>query len=161
MTDRLGAQGTVCAGGRYDDLIVQMGGKAAPAVGWALGVERVLDLLTEQGTPVPAATPDVYAVVPEASAMPIALLALQQLREAGIRVLMHASTVEGLSSIKSQFKKADASGAAYALIFGSDELARGEVTVKPLRDGGGVQQVRLLAEVAAWAITLQSLTLHS
>ena len=87
--------------------------------------------------------------------------ALQQLREAGIRVLMHASTVEGLSSIKSQFKKADASGAAYALIFGSDELARGEVTVKPLRDGGGVQQVRLLAEVAAWAITLQSLTLHS
>jgi histidyl-tRNA synthetase len=161
VTDRLGAQGTVCAGGRYDDLIVQIGGKAAPAVGWALGVERVLDLLKEQGTTVPGSAPDVYAVVPEASAMPVALLALQQLREVGIRVQMHASTAEGLSSFKSQFKKADASGAAYALIFGGDELARGEVTVKPLRDGGGVQQLRLLAEVASWATTLQSSTLHS
>lgn len=160
VTDRLGAQGTVCAGGRYDDLIVQIGGKAAPAVGWALGVERVLDLLKEQGATIPGAIPDVYAVVPEASAMPVALRVLQQLREAGIRVQMHASTVEGLSSFKSQFKKADASGAAHALIFGGDELANGEVTVKPLRDGGGVQQLRRLAEVAAWAITLQSRTPH-
>jgi len=161
VTDRLGAQGTVCAGGRYDDLIVQIGGKASPAVGWALGVERVLDLLKEQGTAVPGCAPDVYAVVPEASAMPVVLLTLQQLREAGVRVQMHGSTVDGLSGFKSQFKKADASGAAYALIFGSDELARGEVTVKPLRDGGGAQTVHLLAEVATWAATLQSSTLLS
>ena len=70
VTDRLGAQGTVCAGGRYDDLIVQIGGKPAPAVGWALGVERVLELLKEQGAAVPAAAPDAYAVVPDAGAMP-------------------------------------------------------------------------------------------
>ncbi len=160
VTDRLGAQGTVCAGGRYDDLIVQIGGKAAPAVGWALGVERVLDLLKEQGATVPGATPDVYAVVPDASAMPVALLTLQQLREAGVRVQMHAGTAEGLGSFKSQFKKADASGAAHALIFGGDELARGEVTVKPLRAGGGAPQLRLLAEVAVWATLLQSPTFH-
>jgi histidyl-tRNA synthetase len=70
VTDRLGSQGTVCAGGRYDGLFEQLGGKPAPAVGWAIGVERVLELLKEQGTAVPASTPDAYAVVPDAAAMP-------------------------------------------------------------------------------------------
>jgi len=156
VTDRLGAQGTVCAGGRYDDLIVQIGGKAAPAVGWAIGVERVLELLKEQGSEIPQPVPDVYAVVPYAAAMPVALRTLQQLREAGVRAQMHAATAEGLGSFKSQFKKADASGAAFALIFGADELARGEVTVKSLRDGAGAQVGRPLAHPAAWAGTLQS-----
>ncbi|MGJ7579606.1 histidine--tRNA ligase [Variovorax sp. RHLX14] len=156
VTDRLGAQGTVCAGGRYDDLIAQIGGKPAPAVGWAMGVERVLDLVKEQGTVVPMSVPDVYAVVPEAGAMPVVLRTLQQLRDAGVRVQMHAATADGLGSFKSQFKKADASGAAYALVFGGDELARGEVTVKSLRDGGGAQTARPLADLAAWAVTLQS-----
>jgi histidyl-tRNA synthetase len=156
VTDRLGAQGTVCAGGRYDDLIVQIGGKAAPAVGWALGVERVLELVKEQGTPIPLPVPDVYAVVPDTAAMPVALRVLQQLRNAGVRVQMHAATADGLGSFKSQFKKADASGAVHALIFGADELARGEVTVKALRDGSGAQIARPLADVAAWAATLQS-----
>jgi histidyl-tRNA synthetase len=156
VTDRLGSQGTVCAGGRYDDLIVQIGGKPAPAVGWAIGVERVLDLMKEQGTPIPAPVPDVYAVVPDVEAMPVALRTLQQLRDAGVRAQMHAATVDGLGSFKSQFKKADASGATYALIFGADELARGEVTVKALRDGTGAQTARPLAELAAWAATLQS-----
>ena len=156
VTDRLGAQGTVCAGGRYDDLIAQIGGKPAPAVGWAMGVERVLDLVKEQGTAVPMPVPDVYAVVPEAAAMPVALRTLQQLRDAGVRVQMHAATADGLGSFKSQFKKADASGAAYALVFGGDELARGEVTVKSLRDGSGAQTTRQLADLAAWAATLQS-----
>ena len=156
VTDRLGAQGTVCAGGRYDDLIVQIGGKAAPAVGWALGVERVLELVKEQGTPLPLPVPDVYAVVPDAAAMPVALRTLQQLRDAGVRAQMHAATADGLGSFKSQFKKADASGAAFALIFGADELSRGEVTLKALRDGSGAQTSRPLAEVAAWAATLQS-----
>ncbi|SEL52273.1 histidyl-tRNA synthetase [Variovorax sp. YR750] len=156
VTDRLGSQGTVCAGGRYDDLIAQIGGKPAPAVGWAMGVERVLDLMKEQGTDIPLPTPDVYAVVPDAAAMPVALRTLQQLRDAGVRVQMHAATVDGLGSFKSQFKRADNSGATYALIFGADELARGEVTLKALRDGSGAQTARSLAEVATWAATLQS-----
>ena len=160
ITDRLGAQGTVCAGGRYDDLIVQIGGKAAPAVGWAMGVERVLDLLKEQGATVAQPVPDVYAVVPDAAAMPVALRTLQRLREAGISVQMHASTAEGLSSFKTQLKKADASGARHALIFGGDELARGEVALKPLREAGAPQVTCLLAEVAIWAATLQSPTPH-
>jgi histidyl-tRNA synthetase len=156
VTDRLGSQGTVCAGGRYDDLIVQIGGKPAPAVGWAIGVERVLDLMKEQGTPIPLPVPDVYAVVPDVAAMPVALRTLQQLRDAGVRAQMHAATVDGLGSFKSQFKKADASGATFALIFGADELARGEITVKALRDGTGAQTARPLADLAAWAATLQS-----
>jgi len=156
VTDRLGSQGTVCAGGRYDDLIAQIGGKPAPAVGWAMGVERVLDLMKEQGAEIAAPAPDVYAVVPDAAAMPVVLRTLQQLRDAGLRVQMHAATVDGMGSFKSQFKKADASGATYALIFGADELARGEVTLKSLRDGSGAQIARPLAEVAAWAATLQS-----
>ncbi|MDM0081061.1 histidine--tRNA ligase [Variovorax sp. J31P179] len=156
VTDRLGSQGTVCAGGRYDDLIVQIGGKPAPAVGWALGVERVLELVKEQGTPIPLPVPDVYAVVPDAAAMPVALRTLQQLRDAGLRAQMHAATADGLGSFKSQFKKADASGAAHALVFGADELSRGEVTVKSLRDGSGAQTTRALTDLAAWAATLQS-----
>ncbi|QNK66756.1 histidine--tRNA ligase [Variovorax sp. PAMC26660] len=156
VTDRLGSQGTVCAGGRYDDLIAQIGGKPAPAVGWAMGVERVLDLMKEQGTDIPMPVPDVYAVVPDAAAMPVVLGTLQQLRDAGVRVQMHAATVDGLGSFKSQFKRADNSGATYALIFGADELARGEVTLKALRDGSGAQTSRTLAEVATWAATLQS-----
>jgi histidyl-tRNA synthetase len=160
VTDRLGAQGTVCAGGRYDDLIAQMGGKPAPAVGWALGVERVLELVKEQGATVPMPVPDVYAVVPDAAAMPVALATLQSLRDAGLKVQMHAGTADGLGSFKSQFKKADASGARYALVFGADELARGEVAVKPLRDGSvgaGSQRTEALADVAAWAPALQTL----
>ena len=156
VTDRLGAQGTVCAGGRYDGLFEQLGGKPAPAVGWALGVERVLDLVREQGAAVPVPAPDAYAVVPDAAAMPVALRTLQQLRAAGVRVQMHGATADGLGSFKSQFRKADASGAAHALVFGADELARGEVAIKPLRDGGGAQVARPLADVAAWAATLQS-----
>jgi histidyl-tRNA synthetase len=156
VTDRLGSQGTVCAGGRYDDLIVQIGGKAAPAVGWAMGVERVLELLKEQGAELPAPVPDVYAVVPDMAAMPVALRTLQQLREAGVRAQMHASTADGLGSFKSQFKKADASGAAFALIFGADELARNEVTVKSLRDGSGAQRTESLTSIGNWFHTLQS-----
>ena len=156
VTDRLGSQGTVCAGGRYDGLFEQLGGKPAPAVGWAIGVERVLDLMKEQGAVIAAPVPDVYAVVPDTAAMPVVLRTLQQLRDAGVRVQMHAATVDGMGSFKSQFKKADASGATYALIFGADELARGEVTLKSLRDGSGAQTARPLAEVATWAATLQS-----
>ncbi len=147
VTDRLGSQGTICGGGRYDYLIEQVGGKPAPAVGWALGVERVLELLKEQGTLPDAVGPDVYAIVPDASALPVVFATLQTLRAQGLSVQMHASAGEGMGSMKSQFKKADASGARLALIFGGDELARGEVTVKSLRDGVGAQQTSLLVDV--------------
>ncbi|SFM39702.1 histidyl-tRNA synthetase [Variovorax sp. OV329] len=156
VTDRLGSQGTVCGGGRYDDLFVQIGGKPTPAVGWALGVERVLELLKEQGGQVPVPVLHAYAVVPDAAAMPVVLRTLQQLREQGVRVQMHASSADGLGSFKSQFKKADASGAAFALVFGADELARGEVALKSLRDGQGEQSAHPLAELAALAAHLQS-----
>ena len=158
VTDRLGSQGTVCAGGRYDDLIVQIGGKATPAVGWALGVERVLELLKEQGVQPALPVPHAYAVVPDAAAMPVVLRTLQQLRDAGVRVQMHGSGADGMGSMKSQFKKADASGAEFALIFGADELAAGQVTVKALRDGCGAQSTQPLAEPALWAHHLQSKT---
>lgn len=156
VTDRLGSQGTVCGGGRYDDLFVQIGGKPTPAVGWALGVERVLELLKEQGAQSPLPVPHAYAVVPDAASMPVVLRTLQQLREQGVRVQMHASSADGLGSFKSQFKKADASGASFALIFGADELARGEVALKSLRDGKGEQVAHPLEELAALAAHLQS-----
>jgi histidyl-tRNA synthetase len=157
ITDSLGAQGTVCAGGRYDDLIAQIGGKPAPAVGWALGVERVLELLKEQGVAVPALVPDAYAVIPDINALPVALVALQALRAAGVSVQMQAASGEGMGSMKSQFKKADGSGAAHALVFGADELAAGEVTVKALRDGSGAQVRQPLADPGTWAATLKQM----
>ena len=156
VTERLGAQGTICGGGRYDYLIEQVGGKPAPAVGWALGVERVLELVKEQGEAFSAPVPDVYAIIPDAAALPVAMRTLHTLRAAGVAAQMHAGGAEGMGSMKSQFKKADASGAAYGLIFGADELARGEVTVKALRDGQGAQRSERLDAVAQWAQTLQS-----
>ncbi len=158
ITTRLGSQGTICGGGRYDYLIEQIGGKPAPAVGWALGVERVLELLKEQGTSHSLPQPDAYAIVPDAAALPTVLRCLQAVRAAGVSVQMHAGTGEGMGSMKSQFKKADASGAQYALIFGADELARGEVTVKALRDGSGAQSCHPLDTAAEWAPRLQSQT---
>ena len=156
ITDSLGAQGTICGGGRYDYLIEQIGGKPAPAVGWAMGVERVLELLTEEGVAVPEPTPDAYAILPDAASVPAAMPCLQALRAHGVRVQMHAGATEGLGSMKSQFKKADASGARFALIFGADEIAAGEVTVKALRDGDGTQVRQVLAQPTMWADTLKS-----
>jgi histidyl-tRNA synthetase len=156
MTDELGAQGTLCGGGRYDGLFKLLGGKPTPAVGWGMGLERVLELLREQGHTAQAATPDVYAVIPDAAALPVALQAIQNLRAAGVAVQMHAGLAEGSDSMKSQFKKADGSGARFALIFGRDELAQNAVTVKALRDGTAAQLRQSLADIAAWAPTLQS-----
>ena len=158
ITESLGAQGTICGGGRYDYLIEQIGGKPAPAVGWALGVERVLELLKEEGVHTLDPQPDAYAIIPDAAALPQAMRLLNQLRALGVAVQMHAGTVEGMGSMKSQFKKADGSGARFALIFGADELAAGEVTVKALRDGAGAQTRQSLAEPATWADILKSTT---
>ena len=158
ITESLGAQGTICGGGRYDYLIEQIGGKPAPAVGWALGVERVLELLKEEGVHTLDPQPDAYAIIPDAAALPQAMRLLNQLRALGVAVQMHAGTGEGMGSMKSQFKKADGSGARFALIFGADELAAGEVTVKALRDGAGAQTRQSLAEPALWADILKSTT---
>jgi histidyl-tRNA synthetase len=147
VTDQLGSQGTVCGGGRYDGLIEQLGGKPAPAVGFGLGIERLLLLLQELQVPVPGASPAAYAVVPSPERMPQVLPALEALRAAGVAVQMHA----GGGGMKAQFKKADASGARFALIFGDEELARGEVAVKPLREGGGEQRSVPLASLPSLA----------
>jgi len=158
VTTALGSQGTVCAGGRYDGLIAQVGGKPAPAVGWALGVERILELLREQELLPAVPVPDCYAVVPQREALPQVMPVLRALRAAGVSVQMHAGGAEGHGSMKSQFKKADGSGARYALIFGDSELAAGQVAVKPLREGAGAiteQTLFTLDSVAGWAPQLR------
>jgi histidyl-tRNA synthetase len=154
ITDRLGSQGTVCGGGRYDGLFEQLGGKPTPAVGWGMGIERMLLLLDELGVRPPEAAPDVYAVVPAATALSVAVATCEALRAQGVSVLMHAAARDGWGSMKSQFKRADASGARYALIFGDAELAQGLVAVKPLRDAAAAQRNLPLAEAPRWAAEL-------
>jgi histidyl-tRNA synthetase len=156
VTDRLGAQGTVCGGGRYDGLFAQIGGKAAPAVGWGMGMERVLALLDDAGLGPGPQPPDIYAIVPDAVQLPLVVQALEQLRRMGLKVQMHAGGVEGQGRFKSQFKRADASGARHALIFGADELAVGAVMVKDLRNAEIEQSLQPLAAIAEWGISLRT-----
>jgi histidyl-tRNA synthetase len=126
----LGAQGTVCGGGRYDPLIGMLGGKSAPACGFAMGVERLLDLMAQQElSPETSDGVDVYVVHQGDAALRLAVRAADALRRAGLDVICHA----GGGSFKAQFKKADASGASYAAIVGEDEAAAGEITLKWLR----------------------------
>jgi histidyl-tRNA synthetase len=154
VTDHLGSQGTVCGGGRYDGLFEQLGGKPTPAIGFGLGIERLLLLLQALGVAAPDAAPDAYAVVAAGVPLPAVLVTLDALRAAGVAVQMHAAAREGLASLKSQFKKADASGARWALVFGADEFARGAVALKPLRDAAAAQSTRPLAGPAQWAADL-------
>ncbi len=156
VTTELGSQGTICGGGRYDYLIEEVGGKPAPAVGWAFGVERVLELMKAQEASAPAIAPDAFAIVTDAAALPTVCACLEQLRSKGVAVQLHASLDGSMASMKSQFKRADASGARYALVFGPDELAQGSVTVKALRDAGVAQRTLALAAWSDWADTLQS-----
>jgi histidyl-tRNA synthetase len=147
VTDQLGSQGTICGGGRYDGLIAQMGGKSAPAIGFGLGIERLLLLLEGLGLHGPDVAPAAYCVLGSDEAAVKAMPVVEALRAHGVDVVMHS----GGGSFKSQMKKADASGARYALIFGDDELARGEVAVKALRDDAGAQVQRPLAAAGEWA----------
>ncbi|MFT6766416.1 MAG: histidyl-tRNA synthetase [Burkholderiaceae bacterium] len=149
VTQDLGSQGTICAGGRYDGLIEQIGGKSAPAVGWALGVERLLELLKEQGLLPEQPVPDVYVVVPSAQAGRQAASICRALRTAGADVLMHAATAQGQGSMKAQFKRADGSGAAWAVILGDEELASGQVACKSLRVSQEQRMVKI-ADLATW-----------
>ncbi len=139
MTDALGAQGTVCAGGRYDGLIAQLGGKSAPACGFAMGIERLMALLEAQGGGIEAPAPDIYVVHQGEAAQRVAFRAAEVLRDVGCTVLTHM----GGGSFKSQFKRADASGAQLAVIVGDDEAAAHAVTLKPLRVEGEQQRVPL------------------
>jgi histidyl-tRNA synthetase len=137
VTDRLGAQGTVCAGGRYDGLFEQIGGKPTPACGWAMGIERLLALVEESGE---RSDPDVYLVNQGEQAVRLAFQVAESLRDNGFSVVQHC----GEGSFKSQMKKADASGAPIAVIVGDDEANAGEASVKTLREGR--DQVRVPLE---------------
>ena len=152
VTDRLGSQGTVCGGGRYDGLFEQLGGKPTPAIGFGLGIERLLLLLQEVGAAVPSAGPDVYAVLTDQGVLPQALVVLDTLRREGLNVHMHA----GGGGLRAQFKKADASQARYALVFGPDEVSAGQVAIKPLRSPDASQFSRPLSDVAQWANELRA-----
>ncbi len=156
VTDELGAQGALCGGGRYDGLFEILGGRPTAAVGWGMGLERVLELLRTQGQADFVSAPDVYAVIPDATGLAPAMRTMQRLRALGISVQMNAGSTRGAGSMKSQFKKADASGARFALVFGHDELTNNAVTVKALRDGTVGQVTRSLSDLADWALTLQS-----
>jgi histidyl-tRNA synthetase len=131
VTTRLGAQGTICAGGRYDGLVGQIGGKAAPATGFAMGVERLLALLQDDGMVLPKQEVDVYVVHNGDLAVRLASRVAEQLRDSDFKVLLHC----GGGSFKSQMKKADASGARVALVIGDDEAQANEVSVKPMQGG--------------------------
>jgi len=156
ITDKLGSQGTVCGGGRYDGLFEQLGGKPTPAVGWGMGIERMLLVLEAIGAAPPQPALDVYAIVPAADALPTAIATCEALRAAGVSVLMHGAGAESWGSMKSQFKRADASGARHALVFGADELARGLVAIKPLRDAAVAQSTQPLDDIAGWAAGLRN-----
>jgi histidyl-tRNA synthetase len=147
VTDRLGAQGTVAGGGRYDGLFEQLGGKPAPACGFAIGVERMVLLLQDAGAATGAA-PLAYVVHDGASAAMLARRTGEMLRDAGHAILVNA----GGGSFKSQMKRADASGARYALLIGAEEVAANAVSVKPLRVPGE-QRMLPLANLVAGIFT--------
>jgi histidyl-tRNA synthetase len=139
VTDKLGAQGTICAGGRYDGLVEYLGGRATPAVGFALGLERLIALLEACGVEPRDGNPHVYLVLSGDMAERQGLVFADELRNAvsGLRVQCNC----GGGSFKSQFKRADRSGAELALVIGEEEASRDEVTLKPLRAGGEQETV--------------------
>ncbi|MFV1973038.1 MAG: histidine--tRNA ligase [Thiohalobacterales bacterium] len=146
VTGKLGAQGTVCAGGRFDGLVEYLGGRATPAIGFALGLERLIALLQANAVELPAHTPHVYLVLGGTQGVRRGMVFAGELRAmlTGLRL----ETNCGNGSFKSQFKRADRSGAAIALVIGDDEAAQGQVTLKPLR-GEGEQQVLAQQDIAS------------
>jgi len=146
VTTRLGAQGTICAGGRFDGLIEQVGGKPTPATGFAMGIERLLALLLDDGMTLPKSRVDIYVVHQGELASQMASRVSEQLRDVNLQVILHC----GGGSFKSQMKKADASGANVALVIGDDEASAGEVSVKPMRGG---EQTRVSVDNLSFAIS--------
>jgi histidyl-tRNA synthetase len=146
ITDDLGAQGTVCAGGRYDGLVEQLGGRPTPAIGFAMGLERLVSLLLDQSAVPLAPVPDAYLIVPGDYALQSLVLA-ERLRDElpGLRLVVNC----GGGSMKSQMKKADRTGARYAVILGAEEIAQGTVVFKSLRDPEEAQLTVAQADLAA------------
>ncbi len=144
-TEKLGAQGTICGGGRYDPLIEMLGGRATPAVGFAMGAERVIELMKEEGKVVTSPLAQVYVMHQGGETEVKARLLAETLRDKGAKVICHA----GSTSFKSQMKRADASLATWAVIVGEEELAQGEVTVKHLRNEKGEQVFEEQKRIAA------------
>jgi histidyl-tRNA synthetase len=146
-TDALGSQDAICSGGRYDGLIAQMGGEATPAIGFAMGVERVVELVRLAGQTPQVQSPDVFLMAQGDAAQRSALGLAERLRDAlpGSRIVVHC----GSAKFKTQFRRADESGARVALILGDDELARGVVALKPLRGAESTQTEYPVAEVIA------------
>ena len=137
VTDQLGSQGTVCGGGRYDPLVEMFGGKPTPACGFAIGVERLLELMKEAGEQFTPNQCDVYLVHQGSQAQLQAFVLGERLRDAGLDVVLHCATATGAGSFKSQMKRADASGAAFAVIIGEDEVASHTASVKTMRGAEG------------------------
>ena len=146
VTHALGAQGTVAGGGRYDGLFAALGGKPAPACGFAIGVERMILLLAAQGK-VAAAAPDAYVVHAGERGSALARRVAETLRDHGASIVLNA----GGGSFKSQMKRADASGARLAVIVGDDEASANSIAIKPLREGGDQVVVPLQDLVARFA----------
>jgi histidyl-tRNA synthetase len=160
VTDALGAQDAICSGGRYDGLIGQLGGEPTPAIGFALGVERVVDLIGQAGTAPRARPPVAFLIADGARAGALALQLAEQLRDAlpGRGVQMHL----GAGNFKAQFRRADRSGACLAVILGDAEIGRGVAALKPLRREAGQsecplaelpQRVRKMMEEESWTST--------
>jgi len=149
VTDKLGAQGTVCAGGRYDNLVAQLGGKPTPAAGFAMGLERIVALLQAVYTPTDG--PEIYFIVQGEAASQAGLLLAEQLRNAlpGARILCHC----GGGSFKAQFKRADKSGARLALLLGDREVENKTIAIKYLREEKD-QQTIAQAELANFLLTI-------
>ena len=144
VTDELGAQGTIAGGGRYDPLIERMGGKAAPACGWAMGMERVLELMKVSGSlPEPQAQCDIFVLHQGGETLTAAMIIAERLRSAGIDTILFCPPDGESASFKSQMKKADSSGAAFAVIIGPDELAKDEAQIKDLRASGEQKSIPL------------------
>ena len=154
VTSDLGSQDAVCSGGRYDGLVAQLGGEPAPAIGWALGEERIVELMRLQGRAGDDAAADVYLALAGAAAERAGLQLAEALRDAlpGLRV----ETNCGGGSFKSQLKRADRSGARHAVILGDDELARGVATLKPLREDDGQRQVPLADWPPNWRRVMEA-----
>jgi histidyl-tRNA synthetase len=162
VTDQLGSQGTVCGGGRYDPLVEMFGGKPTPACGFAMGVERLLELMKASGEQYARQQCDVYIVHQGEEAQLRAFVVAERLRDAGLDVVLHCASANAGGSFKAQMKRADASGAAFAVIIGDDEVANDTASVKPLRGdvevnaggntGGNAQQAVPFDEVASWIV---------
>ena len=140
ISAELGAQGTVCAGGRYDPLIGMFGGKPTPAVGFAMGMERLVELMKSGGDIAAPVQCDVYMVHQGQAAQMQAFVLAERIRDAGLDVVLHCAAASGPGSFKTQMKKADASGAAFAVILGDDEVAKHVAAVKALRGATDAEQ---------------------